>query len=271
MRQYISLMMVAARSRLWQVLLITAGTCAAEVLLFQRHLAATRGQQWQDLYNALNASGFLLVFAVGLVLVCLSLASFGMEWRGSKLGYTLRRLPCGEEWATLVFALHHFLCLLLFWGGQMVTAWVLVDRFLNTPSAFYADYTFLYSPLLLFYDCDLIHGILPGADWPIYIRNMVMLAALAMTAATCSYHWRRGSKPFTILPLSAFVGLTFPAYAGMFSLPGPGDSLPTSLPGLYGNPDGTVLLWGIFHLAIILLVLSVVTYNLLRRDPYVDV
>lgn len=271
MRQYISLMMVAARSRLWQVLLITAGTCAAEVLLFQRHLAAISGQQWQDLYSALNNSHFLLVFAGGLVLLCLSLASFGMERGGSKLGYTLRRLPCGEARATLVFALHHFLCLLIFWSGQMVTAWVLVDRFLNTPSASSVDYAFLYSPLLLFYDCDLIHGLLPGADWPIYIRNVVMLAALAMSAATCSYHWRRGARPFTILPLASFVGLTFPASAGMFSLPGPGDGLPASLPNLYSNSDATVLLWGIFHLFIILIVLCSTTYNLLRRDPYVDV
>lgn len=268
MKQYISLMMVAARSRLWQVVLITAGVCTAEVLLFRPRAAALTSESWSSLSILLQQSHFLLVFTVGLMLVCLSLASFGMERGGSKLGYTLRRLPCGEERATLVFALHHFLCLLIYWGGQVVTVWYMADLYAGLTVDSYIGTS---SPLLLFYDCQYLHGLLPAADWPIYIRNVVMLATLAMAAATCSYHWRRGSKTFTILPMSAFAGLSFPAATGMFGLPGPGSGLPATLPGLLVNVNAQSITAGLFHLALFLLVLGVVTYNLLRRARYVDV
>lgn len=268
MRQYISLMMVAARSRLWQVVLITAGICTAEVLLFRSRIAGLAPESWTSLYQLLQQSHFLLVFTVGLMLVCLSLASFGMERGGSKLGYTLRRLPCGEEKATLTFALHHFFCLLIYWGGQVVTVWYLAGLYTGLTSD---PYFSTFSPLLLFYDCQYLHGLLPVADWPIYIRNVVMLATLAMAAATCSYHWRRGSKTFTILPMSAFAGLSFPAATGMFGLPGTGSGLPATLPGLQVDVNAGSITAGLFHLALFLLVLGVVTYNLLRRVRYVDV
>lgn len=265
MKQYISLMMVAARSRLWQVVLITAGTCAVQIALFQRHLSGLSQENWS---TSLSEGDFVFPLTVGLMLVCLSLASFGMEWGGSKLGYTLRRLPCGEERATLVFALHHFLCLLIFWGGQMGAAWFIATR--------YNDYLIQNGlgqvwPLILFYSNSALHGVLPVQDWPIYIRNVVMLATLAMAAATCSYHWRRGSKPFTVLPLSAFTGLSFPAATGMFGLPGPGSGLPATLPELLVNVNAQSITAGLFHLSLFLLVLGVVTYNLLRRVCYVDV
>lgn len=257
MRQYVSLMMVAARSRLWQVILITAGTSAAQVALSISMLNK------MSLYGFMQNSLFHLLFTAGLVLVCLSLASFGMERGGSKLGYTLRRLPCGEEKATLVFALHHFLCLLVYWGGQIAVAWYIAIRF----SALSVEA----SPLLIFYYSysGWFHGILPGLDWPIYIRNVVMLAALAMAAATCSYHWRRGDKPFTILPLAAFAGLTFPADTGAFGLPGPGDDFVASLPSLYAEvPDN--IMTALFQLAVFVTALIIVTYNLIGRARYVD-
>lgn len=268
MKQYISLMMVAARSRLWQVLLITAGACTAELLLFRPLAAALTTESWCSLSTLLQQSRFPLVFTAGLMLVCLSLASFGMERGGSKLGYTLRRLPCGEEKATLVFALHHFFCLLIYWGGQVLTVWYMAGLYTNTGLT--ADpYMGAYSPLLLFYECEYLHGLLPVEDWPIYIRNVVMLAALAMAAATCSYHWRRGNKPFTVLPLSVFAGLSFPADAGIFGLPGPGSDFVASLPTLYAEiPDD--IMTALFHLCIFVTALIVVTYNLFGRARYVD-
>lgn len=255
MRQYLSLMMVAARSRLWQVLLITAGTCAVQVALAISMLNRV------SLYELMQSSLFYLLFTAGLVLICLSLASFGMERGGSKLGYTLRRLPCGEEKATLVFALHHFLCLLIYWGGQIAVAWYIALRF----CALSGDV----SPMLVFYDSGWFHGILPGLDWPIYIRNVVMLAALAMAAATCSYHWRRGDKPFTVLPLAAFAGLTFPADIGAFGLPGPGSDFVASLPSLYAEVPDNIMLT-LFQLGVFITALIIVTYNLLGRARYVD-
>ncbi len=255
MRQYLSLMMVAARSRLWQVLLITAGTCAVQVALAISMLNRV------SLYELMQSSLFYLLFTAGLVLICLSLASFGMERGGSKLGYTLRRLPCGEEKATLVFALHHFLCLLIYWGGQIAVAWYIALRF----CALSGDV----SPMLVFYDSGWFHGILPGLDWPIYIRNVVMLSALAMAAATCSYHWRRGDKPFTVLPLAAFAGLTFPADIGAFGLPGPGSDFVASLPSLYAEVPDNIMLT-LFQLGVFITALIIVTYNLLGRARYVD-
>ena len=255
MRQYVSLMMVAARSRLWQVVLITAGTGIAQAAL------AISMMNSVSLYEMMQSSLFYLLFTAGLVLICLSLASFGMERGGSKLGYTLRRLPCGEEKATLVFALHHFLCLLIYWGGQIAVAWYIALRF----CALSGDV----SPMLVFYDSGWFHGILPGLDWPIYIRNVVMLSALAMAAATCSYHWRRGDKPFTVLPLAAFAGLTFPADIGAFGLPGPGSDFVASLPSLYAEVPDNIMLT-LFQLGVFITALIIVTYNLLGRARYVD-
>lgn len=255
MRQYVSLMMVAARSRLWQVVLITAGTGIAQAALAISMLNSV------SLYEMMQSSLFYLLFTAGLVLVCLSLASFGMERGGSKLGYTLRRLPCGEEKATLVFALHHFLCLLIYWGGQMAAAWYIALRFCALSDGAF--------PMLVFYGSEWFHGLLPGLDWPIYLRNVVMLAALAMAAATCSYHWRRGNKPFTILPLAAFAGLTFPADIGAFGLPGPGSDFVAGLPNVYAKvPDN--IMTAIFQLAVFVAALIILTYNLMGRARYVD-
>ncbi|OUN11392.1 hypothetical protein [Flavonifractor sp. An9] len=255
MRQYVNLLMVAARSRLWQVILITAGTSAAQVALAISMLNKV------SLYGFMQNSLFHLLFTAGLVLICLSLASFGMERGGSKLGYTLRRLPCGEERATLIFALHHFLCLLIYWGGQIAAAWYIALRFCAL-----SDDAF---PMLVFYYSGWFHGILPGLDWPIYIRNVVMLTALAMAAATCSYHWRRGDKPFTVVPLAAFAGLSFPADAGAFGLPGPGSDFVASLPNVYAKVPDNIMV-ALFQLAVFVTALIIVTYNLIGRARYVD-
>ena len=255
MRQYVSLMMVAARSRLWQVVLITAGTGIAQAALAISMLNSV------SLYEMMQSSLFYLLFTAGLVLVCLSLASFGMERGGSKLGYTLRRLPCGEERATLIFALHHFLCLLIYWGGQIAAAWYIALRYCALSDGVF--------PMLVFYYSGWFHGILPGLDWPIYLRNVVMLAALAMAAATCSYHWRRGNKPFTILPLAAFAGLSFPADIGAFGLPGPGSDFVASLPNMYAKVPNNIMT-AIFQLAVFVAALIILAYNLMGRARYVD-
>lgn len=94
-------------------------------------------------------------------------------------------------------------------------------------------------------------------------------AALAMAAATCSYHWRRGNKPFTILPLAAFAGLTFPADIGAFGLPGPGSDFVAGLSNVYAKVPNNIMT-AIFQLAVFVAALIILTYNLMGRARYVD-
>lgn len=148
----------------------------------------------------------------------------------------------------------------------MVAAWSIASLYI---APYLQDPFQSTSYTLLFYAVSPLHGILPAEDWPIYIRNVVMLAALAMAAATCSYHWRRGDEPFTILPLAAFAGLTFPADAGAFGLPGPGSAFAASLPGLYAEVPGDIM-GTLFQLGVFVVALIIVTYHLMGRARYVD-
>ena len=114
------------------------------------------------------------------------------------------------------------------------------------------------------------YGITTLVNWRVnLVRNVVMLAALAMAAATCSYHWRRGDKPFTVVPLAAFAGLSFPADIGAFGLPGPGSDFVASLPNVYAKVPANIMV-ALFQLAVFVAALIILTYNLIGRAHYVD-
>lgn len=262
MKRALSLLMLAARSCLWKVLLLSALTAAGQVLCFRLYLAGQNvPETWTDIQSLVADARLPLLFAAGLVLLCVALALFGMEGSSSRLGYTLRRLTLDERHITLLFALHHFLCLLVFWGFQAGAALLVYREYLNwlPPGTDGGQ-----SALLAFYHSPFLHALLPLEDWPVWVRNLLLFAALALSAAACSYHWRHGRKSFAVLPFAALFGAAFPVEAGAFVLPGPNAPTRADFPGLYNwyVYDGMAA-W--FILLLILTDLGATLYYLMRR------
>lgn len=203
MKKYGSLLMLYARqSALWLlvILLLLGGVQAA---LFYRgtQLAAPVAyayvvqpdgtEDW--LYGAdpgletiLQVSGARWALLPAFLLVTAVLCRTGCAF-GSRCGYTLDRLRVSSRAQGLLQALYNGACYLALWGFETALFWLLCARWcagqpganaLTIPLAFWRD--------------GLLHGLLPLAEWPLWVRNLLMLLSLSLATAAFPRRQRQG-------------------------------------------------------------------------------
>ena len=204
MKAYTSALGPAARLTVWKVLGISLLAAGVQVLLF---LTAPNNSGTFSLESTVQAGKLSLVFGGGLLLMCAVLVLPGME-RGSKTGYTLRRLAADERVLTLLWGGLNALLLLIFWGCQTAAALALSRYYFQT---FQADSFNQQSLFIVFSRSPYLHALLPLWDWPVMLRNVLCCAALGLAAAALPFHWRHGRKPWTLLPLAVLAAVLFPA------------------------------------------------------------
>lgn len=110
---------------------------------------------------------------------------------GAGAGYTLRRLSVREETAALWKALFNLICLVGLWAVQAATALALCIWY---AASLPAEYRTGQTVFLAFHRVTFLHNLLPLDDWTRALRNIVLLSALALTAAVRGYKLRRGSR-----------------------------------------------------------------------------
>lgn len=200
MKHYLSVFAMLARGSLFRVLLLlclmTAGQCGLFLHRLNTALALYTAQTQQLVHDAdippleelMNFSTVSGIFGAAFLLICAVLCLPGCDY-STKCGYTLRRLNISERAVFVMQAIYNAFALFLLWVTEIGICLLLCKAYTDAvPAAFVSHQT----TAIAFYRNSFLHSLLPLADTAVWIRNIVMLAALALTAASFPYKQRRG-------------------------------------------------------------------------------
>lgn len=200
-----------------RVLLILVGSVAVEAAIFL-YLSRESHISLEEVWSGNNLSLAALCSLVALI----SALVFAGADRGAKPDYTLRRLAATERQSFLCRAAHNTLCFFLFWGVQLAAALGLCLAWRELSPALWGDWQWENQTLLLaFCRVPYLHALLPLGDWYLYLRNVLLCAALGFVTArkpvgrglmgvlllslAVSFPWRLGNwmTPFVLNVLLA--------------------------------------------------------------------
>ena len=210
MKAYLSALSPAARLTVWKTLLISLGAAAVQAALFFLVLFRWSEASPPILETLIRNGRLSLVFAAGLLLVCGALVLPGWD-RGSKTGYTLRRLSVNEGKFSLLLGVQNALLLLVYWAIQLVALLLLSGYFLSTADPATVSHQSLF---LACYRSPYLHGLLSLADWAVLLRNLSGCLVLGLACSAFCHHRRHGRKSGLLLPLAVVAAVGFPVYAG---------------------------------------------------------
>lgn len=212
MRRYTSLVMLTAGRCLGRVLLLLAAMGAAQIALFLPWM-----ERRQEVYDSVvedyvNAPFHLntifeeghvsTLWAVGLLALLMLLLYTSS--RGGE--YTLRRLRLPWLKADLTIALSNLLLLVLFWVGEMA---ILLGLAVWYNAQLPAEYAGPNTVFLACYQTNLLHSILPMEDFLRWVRNILVLACLALSTAQGASLLRRGKRPMGVFILSVVASMSW--------------------------------------------------------------
>ena len=197
MKRHLSVLMLFTRSTLYRSLLIILAMAALDgLLLFLAFRNADEFMGFVGLDEIIAAAHLGAVFAICFLLLCALLCLTGCEF-GSKQGYTLSRLRVSHRavifWQIINNVGHFF----IFWAAQTGTI-------LAFCGFYNAQYQQPQATMLVFYQNNFLHSLLPLAEWNRFIRNVILLIALAVTAACFPVRMRAGKKPIAMLLIIYF-------------------------------------------------------------------
>lgn len=203
MRRHLSVLLLFVRHSIYKVLLLLAGLGAAEALLFWRALSLMRAdpELSTGLELAFENAHTALLFGAAFLLLCVLLAGVGCEL-GSRQGYTLNRLSIGPRAVLVWQAVCNCLYLLLFWAVQILLVLLLCRWYVSTVDPANAGPQTIF---LAFYRSDLLHALLPMEHTAVYVRNAILLPAVAVSLACWPARQRRGGGLPVSVPIAAVV------------------------------------------------------------------
>ncbi len=214
MRQHLSVLMLAARSTIYQVLGLFAAMAITEGWLFYFTLQQALGDQPLGLEQVIRQSRIALVCGVGFILLCALLSLTGSELGGGKLRYTVQRLSVREEGTVFWWAGYNAVCFFLFWVVQLTIALLLCQLYISRMDSTYTSGQTIF---LAFYRNNFLHSLLPLAEASRYLRNGVLILCLGVCASCFSFRQRRGEKGIAVVALAVIALVSFPQAMGSFS------------------------------------------------------
>ncbi len=187
--------------RCWKwAALILGVSAAAEAGLFLWAMARDPYAYPEQLLQASPVTGMARIAFIALTFL---LAAAGAE-RGAHPDYTLRRLAVTEREAFLCRALHNTLCYVVLWGAQLAVMLCLCLVWKLRNPAQWENQTLL----LTFCRVPLLHALLPLSEWYVYLRNVLLCAALG-----CAMAGRRASNG-VVMCFTLMLGFQFPHRLG---------------------------------------------------------
>lgn len=146
----------------------------------------------------LSVYGFLFLGAFTLIMLILKRCETVNS--GSIFYYTLRRLRVSERHLFLVETVYNFLCYVLLFAVQIWLILWMYRMYMNRIPGNPVSHQIAF---LAFYRVPFLHNLLPLAETGKWVRNLLILLAASMEAATekAGQSKRRGSQalPFLIL------------------------------------------------------------------------
>lgn len=136
----------------------------------------------------LESSHIHMVFPAAQLVLILWLSMSLM----TRKNYTLRRLAISERQVFYLHALYNGLCVFLLWAWQLAVVLLFSLWYMDQAGPQYYNQQSL---MINFYENPMLHNLLPLADGALWVRNMLMFAALGVSTAHCAYQFRRRGRP----------------------------------------------------------------------------
>lgn len=223
MKQYLSVFAMLSRGSLARVLfllcLLAAGQCCSflhrlntELTLYELRVQqftedAAEVLRLEELINFTTVSG---IFAAVFLLICICLCLPGCGY-GSNCGYTMRRLHISERSVFVLQAIYNAVILLILWAAEILICLFLCEKYVSLVDPSFTSHQ---TTAIAFYRNDFLHSLLPLADITVWIRNIVMIFVLALTAASFPYKQRRGKFASDIVSYALLTVIFFTRSVG---------------------------------------------------------
>ena len=184
MKKHISVLMLFVRSSMYRFLLIIFIMAAVQTVFFTISFRNAEGLFGLD--TILSASYLGISFAVSFLALYAQLCLTGCEF-GGKHSYTLSRLRVSQKAILIWRAVCNAGFLIMFWAVQ-------IGIVLALGGFYTARYPQPQAVMLVFYQNNILHNLLPLADWSRLVLNIGWLALLAVMAADFPIRIRKGGK-----------------------------------------------------------------------------
>lgn len=189
MKKYISVLALAVRSSIFQVLGVLSALSAAELGMLYLYIAGVAGAETgslkvsADLGEAVSRLHLRNIFIAAVILLALGLAWSVSRTKGSRPEYTLRRLNVGRKRIFVLWSVYHALCIALLFAVQILLIF-LIDALLLRSLHVEAQPQRLF---MAFFREDFLHSLIPLKEWSRLIRNLVMILSVGMSITYGGY------------------------------------------------------------------------------------
>jgi hypothetical protein len=199
MKQHLSVLLLAARSTIYKVIGILVLMAAAESASFYFVLEMAKNGAGYGLEDVVAQSRMAPVCAVFFLLLCAVLSLNGVEFSGGRFRYTMRRLSVGEETAAAWWAVYYMACFFVFWAFQLLTAFLLCRLYAAQIDPAYVSGQTIF---LAFCRNGFLHSLLPLEETSRYIRNLILILGLGITASCFCFRTRHDQKGLAMILLA---------------------------------------------------------------------
>lgn len=158
MKQYLSVLALLAHSSIYKICLLLAAIAAVHSMFLSVWIS-------RPLVT-------MAVFAAELGVLIWILIRNWTEGT-SHQSYTIQRLSITEKEIIRIRAAYNLLCLLLFWGVQLISAYIFYKRTVTGSQDLFLEFT----------GSGYLHSLMPGADWFSWIKDIAILTSLAIVTA----------------------------------------------------------------------------------------
>lgn len=180
MKKHISVFMLIVRYSLYRILGLLAVMAAVETGLFWMALSRGMSKEGYGLEYVIDKSHIVIVFFVAFVIMDIFLISFTGYEKIETHRYTLMRLSVTRKELYFLQSIYNMLCYILFWAVQVFIVMMLGYLYMeNAPVEYVTGQTIF----MAFYRNGFLHSLLPFEDWPYWIRNILICAALGLRSA----------------------------------------------------------------------------------------
>ncbi len=197
MKKHLSVWMLLNRASLLPLAGVCAVCAAAQYLLFCSGMKTQTFLAKPGLETAFAQSHMGKIAALGLVLVLAVLTGCACN-TSARSDYTICRLRISETAFCFWHAAHAAAGVAVFWAVQLATALLCANTYLTQY-----DPAGVQTLLLACWRQPFLHSLLPVLDPLRWVRNLLLLAALALAAADFARRRRRGGRGYWLVVLTA--------------------------------------------------------------------
>lgn len=176
MRKRSAIFLLAAGNTAYRLLLVLAGMAAVQLTAFM----VTLHRVDSSLNQIFQGSGIRFFSAAGFCLFCFALCFRVLGGKSSRTSYLMNRLPLSEKTIFAWWVIYNTLCILIFWGVQVVILLLCCRIFLGQaePGTYGAQTVFI-----TFQENGFLSGMLPLGNPLRYFVNVLLALALGITTA----------------------------------------------------------------------------------------